>query len=48
MPEFDPSKVVVIFVLGGPGVGKGTQCARLVRDYDFLHLSGEFKRGTVR
>ncbi|KAI9290853.1 UMP-CMP kinase [Neoconidiobolus thromboides FSU 785] len=29
----------VIFVLGGPGAGKGTQCANLVRDFDFLHMS---------
>lgn len=29
----------MIFVLGGPGAGKGTQCARLVRDYHFVHLS---------
>ncbi|KNE59645.1 UMP-CMP kinase [Allomyces macrogynus ATCC 38327] len=33
------AKPTVIFVLGGPGAGKGTQCARLVRDYDFVHLS---------
>jgi len=33
------SKVVVIFVLGGPGAGKGTQCARLVQDFGFCHLS---------
>jgi len=38
-PEFDQAKVVVIFVLGGPGVGKGTQCANLVKDYGFKHLS---------
>ncbi|KAI3618436.1 hypothetical protein CBS9595_002799 [Malassezia furfur] len=38
-PEYDAKKVVVVFVLGGPGSGKGTQCARLVRDYGFLHLS---------
>ncbi|KAF9176908.1 hypothetical protein BGZ50_009443, partial [Haplosporangium sp. Z 11] len=25
----------VIFVLGGPGAGKGTQCANLVRDFGF-------------
>jgi UMP-CMP kinase len=31
--------VTVIFVLGGPGAGKGTQCARLVKDYGFTHLS---------
>lgn len=30
---------MVIFVLGGPGVGKGTQCTNLVRDYGFVHLS---------
>ncbi|KAJ3761854.1 UMP-CMP kinase [Lentinula raphanica] len=33
------SKVTVIFVLGGPGAGKGTQCARLVEDFGFCHLS---------
>lgn len=38
-PVFDSSKVTVIFVLGGPGAGKGTQCERLVRDYGFAHLS---------
>ncbi|TFL05814.1 adenylate kinase-domain-containing protein, partial [Pterulicium gracile] len=35
----DHNKVVVIFVLGGPGAGKGTQCARLVEDFGFCHLS---------
>ena len=38
-PTFSPDKVTVIFVLGGPGAGKGTQCANLVRDYHFTHLS---------
>ncbi|KIY48144.1 UMP-CMP kinase [Fistulina hepatica ATCC 64428] len=38
-PKFDPTKVTVIFVLGGPGAGKGTQCARLVKGYGFCHLS---------
>ncbi|KAF7723212.1 hypothetical protein EC973_002287 [Apophysomyces ossiformis] len=36
---FDPKDVFVIFVLGGPGAGKGTQCANMKRDYDFVHLS---------
>ena len=26
-------------MLGGPGAGKGTQCANLVSDYGFVHLS---------
>lgn len=34
-----PDEILVIFVLGGPGAGKGTQCANLVRDYGFKHLS---------
>ncbi|WPH03036.1 UMP-CMP kinase [Acrodontium crateriforme] len=32
-------QALVLFVLGGPGAGKGTQCANLVRDYGFRHLS---------
>jgi len=38
-PTFSPTNVTVLFVLGGPGAGKGTQCANLVRDYNFTHLS---------
>jgi len=38
-PTFSPKDVSVIFVLGGPGAGKGTQCANLVRDFGFVHLS---------
>ena len=38
-PAFSPEKTSVVFVLGGPGAGKGTQCANLVRDYGFTHLS---------
>jgi hypothetical protein len=29
----------VVFVLGGPGAGKGTQCSKLVEHFDFVHLS---------
>ena len=29
----------VVYVLGGPGAGKGTQCAKLVAEKDFVHLS---------
>jgi len=38
-PKFDKAKVTVIFVLGGPGAGKGTQCSLLVEKYNFAHLS---------
>lgn len=38
-PTFSPDDVTVVFVLGGPGAGKGTQCANLVKDYGFTHLS---------
>ena len=29
----------VVFVLGGPGAGKGTNCARIVSDFGWIHLS---------
>jgi UMP-CMP kinase len=38
-PLWSADAVTVIFVLGGPGAGKGTQCAKLVADYGFKHLS---------
>ncbi|KAI1454380.1 uridylate kinase [Annulohypoxylon moriforme] len=38
-PVFSQEDVTVIFVLGGPGAGKGTQCERLVSKYGFAHLS---------
>lgn len=38
-PAFSSDDVKVIFVLGGPGSGKGTQCGRLVKDKGFVHLS---------
>lgn len=38
-PAFDPSQITVVYVLGGPGAGKGTQCAKLVEHKDFVHLS---------
>ncbi|KAJ3077107.1 bifunctional uridylate/adenylate kinase [Podochytrium sp. JEL0797] len=34
-----PKDTSVVFVLGGPGAGKGTQCSNIVRDYGFVHLS---------
>lgn len=38
-PLWSSDNVTVIFVLGGPGAGKGTQCSKLVSDYGFKHLS---------
>jgi len=35
-PNLKPN---VVFVLGGPGAGKGTQCANIVKTYGFVHLS---------
>eukprot|EP00128_Syssomonas_multiformis_P012702 Colp12_sorted_trinity150504_noHs@33861 len=29
----------VVFVLGGPGAGKGTQCDRIVKEFGYVHLS---------
>ncbi|KAK8950221.1 UMP-CMP kinase [Platanthera guangdongensis] len=41
--------VKVIFVLGGPGSGKGTQCANIVRDFGFTHLSaGDLLRAEIK
>ena len=38
----------IIFVLGGPGSGKGTQCERLVEKYGVKHLSaGDLLRAEV-
>ena len=38
-PNLDKDKVSVVFVLGGPGSGKGTQCEKLVKEKAFVHLS---------
>eukprot|EP01137_Pigoraptor_chileana_P012837 Opistho-2@65638 len=29
----------VVFVLGGPGAGKGTQCSNIVQEFGYVHLS---------
>eukprot|EP00735_Rhodelphis_limneticus_P001709 TRINITY_DN12373_c0_g1::TRINITY_DN12373_c0_g1_i1::g.4971::m.4971 TRINITY_DN12373_c0_g1::TRINITY_DN12373_c0_g1_i1::g.4971 ORF type:complete len:198 (-),score=57.31,sp/P15700/KCY_YEAST/53.23/6e-64,ADK/PF00406.17/3.4e-47,AAA_17/PF13207.1/1.9e-09,AAA_18/PF13238.1/6.8e-09,AAA_33/PF13671.1/3.3e-05,Thymidylate_kin/PF02223.12/0.22,Thymidylate_kin/PF02223.12/0.97,AAA_19/PF13245.1/0.086,AAA_28/PF13521.1/0.092,SRP54/PF00448.17/0.11,Zeta_toxin/PF06414.7/0.27,Cytidylate_kin2/PF13189.1/1.5,Cytidylate_kin2/PF1 len=42
-------KYKVVFVLGGPGAGKGTQCAKLVEKYGFRHLSaGDLLRDAAK
>jgi hypothetical protein len=32
-------KPVVLFVLGGPGAGKGTQCGNITTNYEYQHIS---------
>lgn len=35
----DSSKPKIVFVLGAPGAGKGTQCEKIVETFGFTHLS---------
>jgi len=38
----------IIFIIGGPGCGKGTQCEKIVNDFGFEHLSsGDLLRAEV-
>jgi broad-specificity NMP kinase len=44
-----PVDASIVFVLGGPGSGKGTQCERIVAKYGFKHLSaGDLLRDEVK
>lgn len=39
----------IIFVLGGPGSGKGTQCSKLVEEFGIIHLSaGDLLRAHMK
>ncbi|ORX48184.1 hypothetical protein BCR36DRAFT_329858 [Piromyces finnis] len=39
----------IVFVLGGPGSGKGTQCDKIIKDYKFAHFSvGDLLRDEVK
>lgn len=38
-PRYSSDTTTVVFVLGGPGVGKGTQCALLEKELGFIHIS---------
>ncbi|NWX90762.1 KAD1 kinase, partial [Nothoprocta pentlandii] len=48
---FPPEKLKhhkIIFVVGGPGSGKGTQCEKIVQKYGYTHLStGDLLRAEV-
>jgi len=38
----------IVFIVGGPGCGKGTQCERIVAKYGYCHLSsGDLLRAEV-
>ena len=38
----------VTFVLGGPASGKGTQCAKLVEEFGYTHIStGDLMRAEI-
>ena len=37
--DLPTNKPMVVFVLGGPGSGKGTQCEKIVKEFKFQHLS---------
>lgn len=42
-------KISVVFVLGGPGSGKGTQCANIVEKFGYTHLSaGDLLRAEIK
>merc|ERR1712112_568335 len=42
------SGLPIVWVLGGPGCGKGTQCDKIVAQYGFTHLSsGDLLREEV-
>ncbi|EFJ39051.1 hypothetical protein VOLCADRAFT_108787, partial [Volvox carteri f. nagariensis] len=44
-----PEDAQIIFVLGGPGSGKGTQCAQILQEYECVHLSaGDLLRAEVK
>ncbi|CAN0900428.1 UMP-CMP kinase 3 [Linum grandiflorum] len=42
-------KPTVVFVLGGPGSGKGTQCTNIVEHFGYTHLSaGDLLRAEIK
>ncbi|KAI9142593.1 adenylate kinase 1 [Paraphysoderma sedebokerense] len=49
MPEIKFDTANIVFVLGGPGSGKGTQCANLMNELKFSHISsGDIFRSEVK
>ncbi|KAJ8726080.1 hypothetical protein PYW07_000778 [Mythimna separata] len=49
MAPVDTSNKPIVWVLGGPGSGKGTQCEKIIAKYGFTHLStGDLLRAEVK
>ncbi|XP_053607743.1 adenylate kinase isoenzyme 1 isoform X3 [Plodia interpunctella] len=49
LAPIDTSKTPIVWVLGGPGSGKGTQCEKIIAKYGFTHLStGDLLRAEVK
>lgn len=43
------NKPQIVFILGGPGAGKGTQCDYMVKEYGFIHYStGDLLRDFIK
>ncbi|KAI5645782.1 adenylate kinase domain-containing protein [Phthorimaea operculella] len=48
-PDSAAVKKPIVWVLGGPGSGKGTQCEKIIAKYGFTHLStGDLLRAEVK
>ena len=48
VPIPPPAARTIVFVLGGPGAGKGTQCKMIAQEFGFTHLStGDLLRAEV-
>lgn len=46
--QIPAKELKVVFVLGGPGSGKGTQCTKIVDTFGFVHLSaGDLLRAEI-
>lgn len=49
LAELKTKKLPIIFIVGGPGSGKGTQCVKIAEKYGFKHLSsGDLLRDDVK
>ncbi|XP_013786291.1 adenylate kinase isoenzyme 5-like [Limulus polyphemus] len=47
--HFEEFKKPIIFVIGGPGSGKGTQCVKISEKYGFVHLAtGDLLRHEIK